>query len=144
LKIRRRSLWSAALLGLPPCRRFGRAYPACRRSAPLRLRRPQCGEAAPYRWVKASSLPAARPPLRTAIAACLALCALLITACGPQKMASQPKYIPLRSTNFFEDGKSERPLVEGTVPHGFDRTDTAFYTGKTGPQQTMASTSAPS
>jgi len=46
-------------------------------------------------------------------------------------MASQPKYIPLRSSTFFEDGKSGRPLVEGTVPHGFERTDTAFYTGKT-------------
>jgi mono/diheme cytochrome c family protein len=46
-------------------------------------------------------------------------------------MASQAKYIPLRSTNFFEDGKSERPLVEGTVPRGFERTDAAFYTGKT-------------
>jgi mono/diheme cytochrome c family protein len=61
-----------------------------------------------------------------------------MTACGPQKMASQAKYIPLRSTNFFEDGKSERPLVEGTVPRGFERTDTAFYTGKTSQGSTQA------
>ncbi len=37
---------------------------------------------------------------------------------------------PYRSTVFFKDGQSSRQLVEGTVPRGFLRTDTEFFTGK--------------
>ncbi len=37
---------------------------------------------------------------------------------------------PYRSTVFFKDGLSSRPLVEGTVPRGFLKTDTEFFTGK--------------
>lgn len=33
-------------------------------------------------------------------------------------MASQPKHRALSPAGFFEDGRSERPLVEGTVPRG--------------------------
>jgi cytochrome c553 len=33
-----------------------------------------------------------------------------------QDMHDQPKYKPYRPSTFFEDGKSERPLVDGTVP----------------------------
>ena len=35
-----------------------------------------------------------------------------------------------RSTTFFGDGLSARPLVEGTIPRGYLRADTAFFTGK--------------
>jgi hypothetical protein len=45
-------------------------------------------------------------------------------------MQDQPKYIPLRPSTFFDDGRSERPLVEGTVARGHLDADTAFYTGK--------------
>jgi mono/diheme cytochrome c family protein len=45
-------------------------------------------------------------------------------------MQDQPKYIPLRPSTFFADGRSERPLVEGTVARGHLEADTAFYTGK--------------
>jgi mono/diheme cytochrome c family protein len=47
-----------------------------------------------------------------------------------QDMQDQPKYIPLRPSGFFTDGRSERPLIEGTVPRGHLNDDTALYTGK--------------
>ncbi len=47
-----------------------------------------------------------------------------------QDMHDQPKYIPLRPSDFFGDGRSERPLVEGTVARGHLNDDTAFHTGK--------------
>ncbi len=48
-----------------------------------------------------------------------------------QDMHNQPKYIPLRPSEFFGDGRSERPLIEDTVARGHLDADTAFYTGKT-------------
>jgi len=45
-------------------------------------------------------------------------------------MYDQPKFIPLRPTDFFGDGRSERPLPEGTVARGHLNDDVAFYTGK--------------
>jgi mono/diheme cytochrome c family protein len=35
-----------------------------------------------------------------------------------QQMANQPKYTPLSASSFFDDGRSARPLVEGTLPRG--------------------------
>ena len=35
-----------------------------------------------------------------------------------------------RASNFFSDGQSSRQLIEGTVPRGWLRADTEFYTGK--------------
>lgn len=56
---------------------------------------------------------------------------LLFTAAGcRQDMQDQPKYIAYRSSPFFRDGLSSRPLVQGTVPRGFLRSDREFYTGK--------------
>jgi mono/diheme cytochrome c family protein len=37
---------------------------------------------------------------------------------------------PYRSSSFFRDGQSSRPLVPGTVPRGFLQTDTEYFTGK--------------
>ncbi len=45
-------------------------------------------------------------------------------------MHIQPKYSPLDPSNFFGDGRSERPVVPGTVAHGRLRTDELLYTGK--------------
>jgi mono/diheme cytochrome c family protein len=45
-------------------------------------------------------------------------------------MHDQPKYIPLRPSDFFGDQRSERPLTEGTVPRGHLNDDAAFYFGK--------------
>src|SRR5512145_85914 len=45
-------------------------------------------------------------------------------------MQDQPKMKPYRGTTFFTDGLSARPPIQGTVPRGFLRTDTEYYTGK--------------
>ena len=56
---------------------------------------------------------------------------LLLVGCR-QDMHNQPKYRPLRATDFFADGASARPLVEGTVARGTLQEDEAFFTGKVG------------
>jgi len=61
------------------------------------------------------------------------------TAACRQDMQDQPKYIPLRPSTFFGDGRSERPLIEGTVARGHLNEDTVFYTGK-GPDGKFADT----
>src|SRR5437016_1757693 len=53
------------------------------------------------------------------------------TACR-RDMQDQPKYIPLRPSDFFADGRSARPLPEGTVARGELRADKVFFTGKNG------------
>jgi hypothetical protein len=45
-------------------------------------------------------------------------------------MHDQPKYIPLRASDFFGDGRSARPLIEGTVARGHLDADAVLYTGK--------------
>jgi mono/diheme cytochrome c family protein len=47
-----------------------------------------------------------------------------------QDMHDQPKFVPLRPSGFFSDGRSERPLVEGTVARGHLDEDVAFQEGK--------------
>ncbi len=47
-----------------------------------------------------------------------------------QDMQDQPKYKPQRPSNFFADGRSGRPELEGTVARGELNEDTAFYAGK--------------
>src|ERR1700676_1966328 len=51
---------------------------------------------------------------------CASAFALSLAACNPirQDMANQPKNRPLSPSDFFTDGRSERPLVENTVAHG--------------------------
>ncbi len=92
-----------------------------------------------------------------------AFCLLAATGCR-MDMQDQPKMKPYRSSSFFDDGLSSRPLVAGTVPRGFLKADTEYFTGKkagrantggsalpTGPQpsaqpsvQTLVSSTAPS
>lgn len=69
--------------------------------------------------------------MRGALAAMV--CALALAGCR-QDMHNQPKYIPLRSSDFFSDGSSARPLVEDTVARGTLEDDEVFYTGKSGGQ----------
>jgi mono/diheme cytochrome c family protein len=45
-------------------------------------------------------------------------------------MHLQPKYKPLDPSKFFDDGRSARPLVPGTVARGHLRIDELYYTGK--------------
>ncbi len=49
----------------------------------------------------------------------LALLVLLPTGCVEQYMANQPKYKPLTASSLFPDGRSSRPLVEGTVSRNY-------------------------
>jgi mono/diheme cytochrome c family protein len=61
------------------------------------------------------------------------LIVLALAAIGCRRdMQDQPKYIPLRPSDFFADGRSARPLPEGTVARGQLRADKVFYTGKSG------------
>jgi Cytochrome C oxidase, cbb3-type, subunit III len=50
-------------------------------------------------------------------------------------MQDQPRFIPLRKSDFYSDGRSSRPVVEGTVARGQLRDDTYFYTGMIGKEQ---------
>jgi hypothetical protein len=61
-----------------------------------------------------------------------AFCLLTAAAGCRQDMHDQPKYIPLRQSQFFKDTSSARPLVEDTVARGTLMDDVAFFTGKAG------------
>ena len=58
-----------------------------------------------------------------------AYCLLLTISCR-RDMQDQPKMKPFRSSTFFRDGLSARPPIDGTVPRGYLKTDTEFFTGK--------------
>jgi mono/diheme cytochrome c family protein len=64
-------------------------------------------------------------------AATLLSIVLLLAACR-QDMHDQPKYKPLRPSTFFADGRSSRPVVDGTIARGALVLDPARTTGKTG------------
>jgi len=57
---------------------------------------------------------------RCLVAVCATACLVFGAGCEylRQDMASQPKSRPLAPSTFFEDGRSERPLVENTVARG--------------------------
>ena len=55
--------------------------------------------------------------------------AVLAAGCQ-QKMADQPSYKPAQPSDFFADGRSERPAVAGTVARGHLQTDVALFTGR--------------
>lgn len=61
--------------------------------------------------------------------ACLGAVAMLLAGCRLD-MHIQPKYLPDEPSTFFNDGRSERPVVPGTVARGQLHTDELFYTGK--------------
>jgi len=68
-------------------------------------------------------------PVRNSCLLLSVFCLLISTACR-QDMHTQPRYNPESSSTFFDDGRSERPVVPGTVARSQLRTDEAFYTGK--------------
>jgi hypothetical protein len=55
----------------------------------------------------------------------------LTSACAPD-MSVQPKYKTLAGSRHFQDGRSARQPVEGTVARGGLRTDDRFFKGKQG------------
>jgi hypothetical protein len=61
--------------------------------------------------------------------ACMAAVAMLFSGCRLD-MHVQPKYLPYEPTAFFDDGRSERPPVPGTVARGHLHLDELLYTGK--------------
>lgn len=68
------------------------------------------------------------PRMKRALAVC-ALFLPFLLGCR-QDMHVQPKYVPEDPSTFFADGRSERPLVEGTVARGHLRIDELLYTGR--------------
>jgi cytochrome c553 len=63
------------------------------------------------------------------MAAAAVLLAGVLAGCR-MDMHIQPKYVPEEPTGFFADGRSERPVVPGTVARGHLRLDGLLYTGK--------------
>ena len=59
----------------------------------------------------------------------LVLSLAALAACR-QDMHDQPKYIPLRPSTFFDDGRSARPIPANTVARGHLDEDVAYYTGR--------------
>jgi mono/diheme cytochrome c family protein len=60
----------------------------------------------------------ARAGISMRVSTC-ALCVLLVFAgCRKEDMAEQPRYNPMDASRFYPDGRSARPLVQGTVPRG--------------------------
>lgn len=58
-----------------------------------------------------------------------AVCVLALSGCY-QKMGLQPAYDPYDESDFFEDGMSARPRVEGTVARGELQEDEHLYAGR--------------
>src|SRR5437867_13111418 len=84
------------------------------------------GDSGPIRRAITVGFRAARPAL--------VLASLAFAAGCRQEMADQPALRPLQASEFFEDGRASRPLVEGTVARGHLHEDTAVATGKSGGQ----------
>ena len=60
----------------------------------------------------------------------LLLAGLIVVSGCRRDMQDQPKMKPYRSTTFFADQLSMRQPIEGTIPRGYLRTDTEYFTGK--------------
>ncbi len=72
--------------------------------------------------------------MRLAASASLFAIVFLAGSACRQDMHNQPRYKPLAASTFFEDGRSARPAVAGTVARGSDelRDDELYYSGKVG------------
>ena len=62
----------------------------------------------------------------------MALAALSILAGCREDMQNQPRLKPLRQSDFYEDLRSARSPVTGTIARGQLRNDTYYYTGMVG------------
>jgi len=81
---------------------------------------------------------------KTVICAFCAFLWLIVGVGCRRDMQDQPKVKPLRGSTFFTDGLGSRPPIEGTIPRGYLRTDTALFTGKkTGMANTPGATPTP-
>lgn len=59
-----------------------------------------------------------------------AVCAISLAVGCRRDMQVQPRYNPYDASNFFDDGRSVRQPVAGTVARGHLRLDELLYTGK--------------
>ncbi len=59
----------------------------------------------------------------------IAVVLLVLIGCT-QEMVDQKRYEPLEKSDLFEDGRSSRPLVKGTVARGKLKLDEHLYTGR--------------
>ena len=76
--------------------------------------------------------------------ACSCLVLLLLISAGCRRdMQDQPRMKPFRGSTFFADGLSGRQPIPGTVPRGFLRTDSAYFTGKKTPLTTVGQAQNP-
>jgi mono/diheme cytochrome c family protein len=57
----------------------------------------------------------------------LLLALIALTGCRKSDMAQQQKYEPLEPSDQFVDGKSARPLINGTVPRGGETINDSIY-----------------
>jgi hypothetical protein len=62
----------------------------------------------------------------------LTIALLVICVACRQDMHDQPRFKPLRESDFYADLRSARPPVEGTVARGQLHEDAYFYSGKLG------------
>ena len=59
---------------------------------------------------------------------------LFMCAACRQDMHDQPKYTAYKPSDFFADGRSARPLIEGTIAQGHLNEDELLHTGRAGTQ----------
>ena len=64
---------------------------------------------------------------------CLLLLAIVCLPACQQKMATQPSVRPDQASDFFADGRGNRPAVPGTVARGHLHVDTHLFTGLKSP-----------
>ena len=78
---------------------------------------------------------------RAVAGACALLCLAFLAGCSlKQDMAHQPKNRPLSPSDFFQDGRSERPILENTVARG-SLADDALFVPKESPNFPLPVTS---
>ncbi len=59
----------------------------------------------------------------------MAITVAALTGCHDD-MYNQPRYEALEPSTFFDDGRSARPLVPGTIQYGAPPTDDVLHTGR--------------
>jgi len=72
--------------------------------------------------------------MRGAVLLLTAASLFLLASCR-EDMHNQPKFIPLRENQFYPDGRSARPTIEGTIARGQLQDDPLLYTGKVNGQE---------
>jgi mono/diheme cytochrome c family protein len=78
---------------------------------------------------RASGIRAGARVARAALWSCAVLSGVFLSGCRLD-MHVQPRYKPLEPSTFFDDGRSARPVVAGTVARGQLHLDEHLYTGK--------------